>query len=639
TGHRTLIIVPTTPDFSIASFVYPSVVFGGDSASLTYRVRNVGQVAATGPWTDAFYLSTDTVLNIAQNTGPAMLGPNARRLHSRVVAQTLLPNGQYQTTVKVPIPHTFYGERYYFYACADDQNQVFEVASTNNLNPTPDTTTVILRPPPDLVILPFSAPSSVTAGTHLTVSWTGFNDGASEPFYPVETFFGDQVWLCPDPSFNPSTAIPLGTVYQYGAHQLLADETYAATGSFRVPNGISGQYYVYVMADAGNHVFEYIFENNNVRRSTNFVNVNLVYADLHPTALTAPATVPAHTSFTVSWTVQNTGSAIAAATGSWDDVLYANGQYLATVRHTGPLAAGASYTASATVTLPITIPPGTVTLKVVTDRADEVYEFNLETNNERLTTFQHLYSDDLLVQSLAAPGPAFSGQPLTVSWQVRNDGAYRTLASAWSDELYLSANPALDASDLRVALLSNGGHQLAVGGQYNHATTFTVPHGLNGTYYLIARTAVNPNGTLSDADPANNQQVVSRPVVLTTPCDLQVVGTPVFDNDVIAGQQITVQFTVKNTGPGATLETSWNDGIYVNTSPTMAGAVRIGNAAHAGRVSANAQYTVTTTLTVPGYLSGNYYLFIVADNSLPTSYSPTLTHWGGAVQYGNVYEH
>jgi CARDB len=639
--NQTLVIVPTTPDLRITQFSAPTIVIGGDSATVTYRVRNVGQVAATGSWEDALYISTDTVQNIAQNTGQAALGPNARRTGGRLISQTLAPNGQYVVTEKLAIPHTFFGPDYYLYAYTDNQNVLFETASTNNVNQRPWTKTqVILRPPPDLTIRSFSVPASVTAGTALNLSWVGENEGANAPFYPAETYFGDGVWLCPDATFNPATAIRLGTRYQYNAHLIGAGATWAATYAPTVPNGLSGSYWVYVQADADNQIFEYTAENNNMRRSGNQVTVNLVYADLRPTALTAPASLTAHTSFTVSWTVQNTTNAVIPAGGGWNDVLSANGFYLTTVRRPGALAVGASYTASAIVTLPPQIGAGPVTLSLTTDAGAEVYEHTFETNNTRTATSSLVYADDLLVQSLGAPGTAASGQPLTVSWQVRNAGPDRTLASAWADELYLSTNNVLDGNDLRVARLGNAnGSQLISGGQYAQTTTFTLPQGLSGAYFLIARTAIDPNGALNDHNPANNQQVIGKAITLTAPADLVIVGTPTVPATALAGQQVTIGFTVRNTGTGPTPAASWNDGIYLNTSPTMSGALRIGNAAHTGVLAANAQYVVSTQVTVPGYLSGSYFVFIVPDNAAPSSYAPTVTYWGGAVQYGDVYEH
>ena len=638
--NRTLVIVPTTPDFKVEQFSAPTIFIGGDSATVQYRVRNIGQVAATGAWTDAFYISTDTVQNIAQNTGQAALGPNAIRRESRVVSTVLAPNGQYTANVRVPIPHTLYGPNFYLYAYADDANAVFETASTNNVNQRPwAKTQVILRPPPDLVIRPFSVPATATAGTSVPLSWVGENEGANPPYTPAETFFGDGVWLCPSPTFNQGTAIGLGTVYQHNLARLRPDSLWTGAGNFYIPNGLSGTYWVYVMADVGQQIFEYTAEGNNMRRSTNAISINLVYADLRPTALTAPASGNAHTSFSVSWTVRNDGPNPAG--GAWTDVITANGYQIGAVRRAGSLAPGATYTASATVSLPVLIGNGPFTLAVMTDAGGEVYENNFENNNDRQTTSTLVYADDLLVQNLASPGTATAGLPLTATWQVRNAGPDRTLATSWLDELYLSANNTLDGTDL---LLFRGGNanggQLAVGAVYGQTSTATVPQGLSGTYYLIARTAVGPVfGALNDQNTANNQQVISEVIIRPAPADVVITGTPTVPTAALAGQQVTIGFTVRNQGTGPTPAATWNDGIYLNTSPTMSGALRIGNVAHSGALAAGAQYVVSTQVTVPGYLSGNYYVFLVPDNAQPSSYAPTQHFWGGAVQYGDVYEH
>ncbi|MGI4875299.1 MAG: CARDB domain-containing protein [Janthinobacterium lividum] len=660
---RTRILVPTAPDLIVQQVSHNSSIFGGDTLLVVYRVRNAGSVAVAASWTDAGYVSPDTVQNISQNTGPGILGPGARRVIEKRKFHTLLPNQTYQDTLYLPVPHTFYG-KYFVYVFTDDANEVFELASTNNVNPRllvprpNDPThheyvpiTVFLRPPPDLRVNSVTAPATATAGTPINLGWEVQNYGANKPFPRLETYWGDAVYLCPSATFDPATAIGLGTTYHYNGTALdynAPNNKYTASAMPTLPNGISGSYYVYVFTDSGNQVFEYDKENNNDQRSPQPVNINLVYADLHPTALTAPATLSAPNSFSVSYTVQNTTAAIIPASGTWFDritAIDANGTsaVLGDYPHAGPLAVGADYSNTVTVTLPPYLVPGQVTLRIDTNGSGSVYEFNLGGNNSQTTTFTYLYSDDLAVSNLTATPAAFSGQNITASWRVDNLGTFTTLATSWSDQLYLSVDNVLDGSDLQLAAPGNTS-ALAPGGFYTRSQTVTLPQGLSGSYYLLVRTANYPNGTLADTNPANNVTQLALPITLTTPADLRIVTTtgqaPVTPAYAQSGQQMHVQFQVRNYGPGATPAAAWNDGIYLNTSSGLSGATRIGVVSHGGVLASNGDYLVDEYVTVPGYLAaGSYYLLLSTDNNDPSGYGPQTSFWGGATQVGLVYEH
>jgi hypothetical protein len=626
---------------------------------VAYRVRNIGSVDLNASWVDAGYISPDTTQNIAQNTGQGILGPTARRQVAGSQTRQLLKTQAYQTSMQLPIPHTFAGQ-YYVYAFTDDNNAVFETNSTNNVNPrllvnNPQPhreyvpITVTLRPPPDLIVQSVATPAPATAGTTLPVSWVGKNDGLNRPYPRLETYWGDDVWLCPDAAFNSSTAIYLGRVYHYeGANGLQPQQTYTVNTGLALPNGISGSYYLYVATDAANNVFEHVHENNNRSRSAGTVAINLVYADLHPTALTAPATVAAHTSFTLNYTIQNTTNAVIPAGGIWTDridVTDAIGQTatLANLSHAGPLAIGGSYSSSATLSLPAYLRPGTMTVTITTNVGGSVYEFTHTGNNSRTTTFSYLYSDDLAVSGLSSTPAAYSGQNITIAWRVSNLGAYKTLASGWSDAVYLSTDNLIDNADLLLTNPGSLGGQMLPGAFYDQSQTVTLPQGISGSYYLLARTGNSPNGTLADVNLSNNTALLALPITLTPPTDLRIVTTaglaPTFPATALAGQQVTVTYRVQNYGPGTAPVGSWNDGIYLNTSPTVVGATRIGVFTHSGGLASGAGYNASLNVTIPGYLAGNYYLFIATDNNDPSGYGPQFTHWGGAVQAGQVYEH
>ena len=655
--RRTLMIVPQTPDFSLENFVSPpDPSLGYAFVTMRYRVYNRSVVPATTPRYDEYFISPDTIQNIAQNTGRLALGPNAISLGRQRVTDTLLANGFYARTVSVRIPHTEFGTRY-FYAYTDTDNNVFETASTNNVN-RPVAVQIILRPPPDLTPIQLTAPANMLAGSSATVTWDVRNIGNNAPV-AEERYWGDQFWLSPTPTFNPATAIAVGALSVFNGDTLLALHHYRRTVSLNIPNGLSGSYYVFGMADyvAGStrgNVFEYIHEDNNMLRS-GLVNVTLTYADLQPTAFTGPTTIDAFQTFTLNYTIRNNATAVGPANGTWTDAVYmvspggAPGGCASIwqASHAGPLAVGASYSGALTLTVPRYYAPGSYDLVLVTNNNGAVYEYTFSNNNTTRFGITYRYSDDLRLTALSTTGTAFSGQTVAVNFSVDNQGAFRTLATGWQDQFYLSSDATLDANDLLLTGVTRNG-DLPVGSSYNNSVTVRLPHGLQGNYFVIGKAGV-PDGrgvcggtessVLVDTNPANNFRTVALPITLTPPCDL-IPTAYTLPTDVVAGQQVTIPFTIRNQGVGTTLEGNWDDGVYLSTSPSVNGAVvRIGTFRHPGTLAAGASYSGTVTATIPGYLSGNYYVFLVTDITPGVNGYYPVQLWGGAVQYGVVYEH
>ncbi|MCW5850775.1 MAG: hypothetical protein KIT87_11930 [Anaerolineae bacterium] len=79
---------------------------------------------------------------------------------------------------------------------------------------------------------------------------------------------------------------------------------------------------------------------------------------------------------------------------------------------------------------------------------------------------------DLAVVSLKAPYVVVPGQSFTVAWTVTNKGTQRAW-QGWADELYLSTDPILDASD---SLLATHTHdELGEGASYSPSIQVSLP--------------------------------------------------------------------------------------------------------------------------------------------------------------------
>src|SRR5205823_5708326 len=119
-----------------------------------------------------------------------------------------------------------------------------------------------------------------------------------------------------------------------------------AQATLMLPNGISGNFQVFVAADATNAVSERAFEGNNVGRTVEAIAITLKPApDLQVSDLTVPPSGEPGDASRVSWTVSNAGAG--AAIGAWEDQVYLSldgsltgATFLKAVQHTSALAAG-----------------------------------------------------------------------------------------------------------------------------------------------------------------------------------------------------------------------------------------------------------------------------------------------------------
>jgi len=132
---------------------------------------------------------------------------------------------------------------------ADGDGTVAETSESNNVWP------AVIRVGPDLTISALNAPSTVTAGTTVTLTDTTKNQGAPAP--PTTTSF----YLTADFVLDASD-VSLGS---RAVAALAAGATSAGSTVVAIPTGLSpGHYYVLAVADGDSSVAEAV-ETNNAR--------------------------------------------------------------------------------------------------------------------------------------------------------------------------------------------------------------------------------------------------------------------------------------------------------------------------------------------------------------------------------------
>ncbi len=232
------------------------------------------------------------------------------------------------------------------------------------------------------------------------------------------------------------------------------------------------------------------------------------------------------------------------ADASWQDNVYAdtgstlssNAVLLGSFTQTGNLDAGAAYSQSLLVTLPISL-SGPYNLFVATNEPapagqsvtpTPAYETNFNNDTSAalpITVVQSLA--DLQVTSVFGPATAQTGGSVTITWTVRNDGSRTTNSNYWYDDVWMSTNRTLQigGTDIYLGTLQHT-NPLSPGGSYSASLSVTVPTDVSpGSYYFIVTTdrPVLPPGTepgtgnlVYESNKSNNELATSTAAAVST---------------------------------------------------------------------------------------------------------------------------
>ncbi len=602
------------PDLQVTGLTVPPAVFSGQPVPVSWTVTNEGEgTVERASWKDHLYLSEDEVLDDDDLFLRFVTPPFNQALQ-------LLPGEGYDTTATVTFPIDTDGT-YHVLVVTDPDDVVFEYTFDDNNVRASDPITVTLAPPPDLTVSAVEPQGEARSGQPLRVRWTVDNAGGGD--VRARSWY-DEIWLSADAVLDRDTATRLRQIVRYTPFR--AGESYSDSIDVTVPEGLEGTHYLHVVTDATERVFEYDRETNNTTSVP--LTVSLTPApDLTVADVTAPAEGQAGDVVLVSWSVLNQ-SALGTAQGTWTDRVYlgtsaagdTTGAYLlGSTAVAGPLAPGQTYRRELGVRLPVDL-AGPFHLIVVADASDDVYEHGAEGNNAGVAAEAHppitvvAYPPvDLAVTAFEAPATALDGTTIPVTVTLTNRGLASPRATAWVDALYLSADTTFDADADVLLAEADAAPPLDAGATYTWARDVAVPVGTRGDLYLLA-VADRDGAMVLDTTRANNLRAVPLAVALAPAADLTVPALTVPD-EALAGTRISVSWTVRNDGD--TLAAGpWTDAVWLSKSarPNNS-ATLVATITREADLEADSSYTVTADVTLPGHLSGAYYLIVETNRS------------------------
>jgi parallel beta-helix repeat protein len=471
-----------------------------------------------------------------------------------------------------------------------------------------------IRHLPDLVVNNIQVPSSASSGQQIQVTWEVINAGAGDT---QAARWVDAVYLSSDTTYHYDTDLYVGKAANFSA--LPAGERYTNTLTFNVPQGIAGNYYILVRTNQHRSLQE-VREDNNMQRSYPIGITLTPHVDLQVTRIISPELVFSGQEVDVIWTVRNSGMARTGHTEWYDKIYFSKSEQFTggndgvRVKHTGELLSDSAYTVTKAIKIPEGI-FGRYFIYVQADCHDKIYEHAYEANNvTRSDSLQVILTPpaDYVVTEISVAPSASNLQKILVQWTVKNQGGSRPPVSNSKDALYLSTQSSnANLSDFLYlgAFIHNGG--LAPGESYHGTKEITIPAQITGTYYLHVKT--DYRSQVFEYTNEHNNVMVSNAIAVVQP-DLIVSSVAITGNT--SGKLSSLQYTIKNTGPGILFKTKWKDKMYISLSPVfnMAHAVLMDSLEHNAAFAIHDSVVVQKNVRLPEGISGTQYVHVLTDN-------------------------
>ena len=652
------------PDLQVVSIVAPETIESGGPLSVEWVVANQSSLGTPSRWVDRAYLSLDNVYSADDLLIGTIDNPAA------------LASGESYSSLSgtITVPLRYRGDVFVL-VTTDAYGQVDEWPNDAN-NTTALPVYITPTPLPDLVVSDVVVPTQAVAGATIEVRYTVTNLGVGDM---VEDRWTDTIWLATD-KISPARCpkFLLGSFERTGSLGVGegSDFIVAVTLPTDTP---AGQYYITPWADPYELVAEDTLaininpddptriDNNNYKaRPIDVLNFPSE-PDLVLTDVTVTPAAMGGDRFTVRYTVQNQGTAPLDADHPawWNDRVYLSdnpdystsgqvglelpdGDLFRATTGSFALAVGESYTE----TIEVILSPSAVGkyVFVAVDRWGTVAELSEANNVLVAATEVAPVPADLVISQIATEPFAVSGEQTTIRYTVTNVGQYPVWPGTrvWRDYIWLSADPEwvspTSSQSLRGSYLGEVVHvhdsPIAPGDSYEVQFEATLPHGLDGDYYVHIHLNASPSvakqdrllrtnwwpaerganlilrdhqfGEMAFEDPQNNLASAELNVEFRE-ADLQPKELE-FPAELPAGEQLSVTYTVMNCGTRDVVN-GWYDMFFLSRDPWLdEGDYWLGERQSASSLEMGQSYTQSTSVLLPKGIEGDFYVLLMADS-------------------------
>ena len=589
-------------DLAVELLTPTDTLWSGSTIPLKWILTNQGNASIVNTAiVDKIYLSQSAVVYNAFDS----VGHYSHSLNLPVGGVDTI-NGQFT------LPNGIQGN-YYLHVVTNTAGSLCESSTTNNVAHS-TVVPVLLSPWPDLTVSNILAPSEVNIGEVITVQYNVSNMGIA----PLEnhSVTNNIYYSSSASSYNPSNLLTAHTC------QLNLDvgDTANLSTSFVVPTTLSaGNYYLYVVADATNSIYEHTGENNNTAHSS-AIRVKLYPLDLMAYDIQGSNTVEWAEQVRQCFVVKN-NSGVPTLSSVWMDVVYLSSDpvlhstdmRLHVSEHRTQLLPDSTYRIDFTFTVPLGTPP-TAYLIAVTDENSNNPDVNLSNN---------VYTKQLSVNSIPTADLAVSefdiltdtivsGQTARASYKVTNVGPVPLSPSRWTDKVFLSSDISLDGADAEIGSLLQNRDTLAPNQYYYDTIEFTVPLPTAGNVSLILK--ANAGNTVYESNTNNNLDLASVTVLLPLPGDWVVDNIDAPDS-VVSGSSLHIAWEVRNIGENTLSGSGLRSLVYLSSDTLFDPADKLLGMAESNniRISQNQSVQQQLSARVSGVPEERYYVIVKTD--------------------------
>ncbi|CAM2069229.1 VCBS repeat-containing protein [Sulfidibacter corallicola] len=526
------------PDLHVADSslgLSPSAPGPGDSASLSFTVRNLTATHAGSQWTRA-YLSSDAVYQAGDpQIGSSLVG-------------NVSASGSLAAALTVTIPGDTDPGDYFILLRTDVLGEIDEANENNN---TAALAVAIGNLQADLVVRNASvSPTTLTAGSSLTATADVVNEGGAAAGSSTLGYYlsTDQIWDQADQQLATDSV-----------SSLAVDGSSHESALLGIPSGITGPRYILFRADMHDQVSEGPGEDNNVvarpitvlADTTDLPDLVVSFASGSPSTILAGERIYTHSRVENQGTLYSGNSVMGiyySQDATWDAA-----DTLLHARTVGGLHPGDTSYDPEYVTISGGT-PGTRYLLFVADIHNQRVESN-EGNNVTSVAFT-LIDPAGLPDLVTRNGRVSHGSVKPGDWfwsyvRVSNQGVSSSHAASTFTKVWLSTdstlNPSVDTSLTSIRTDPITGNQYHDLSQLTRLPAATTP----GNYYLIFE--ANATGSIDETNHDNNTSAISITVLQPTNFPDYIVENASLDaSSVQAGGSVDTSCRLRNVGTGTT---------------------------------------------------------------------------------------
>lgn len=618
-------MIPTP--LTSAGLASSSAYYSGKKVKVTATVVNKGE-AKMKPTTFrcGLYLS--------DNESPT--DGNRIMLASENATAELESDQSCEVVFTAQIPYDCAGDRY-FHVYADETDAVYELANTANNWGTSSRINVLLTPGADFEVSNLKVPSTITSGASFDVSYQVVNMGPGNPYVSRWT---DKIYLSTKNTGIDNSAILIDTHTHSGSYTATVlgttsgepstdptlynyqGDNYKCTRTISLNNVAAGQYYVYVVVDAGDEVYEYDGENNNTACSG---LVTYTKPDLTVELLSvSETTLSTGNTAAISWKLKNIGTGN-IQNASVTDAVYAGNVKLADIKNTVSIVAGGEKTLRANITIPLNSQlNGTKDVYIKTNSTNSLDEVSTDNNKSASIAKAFSYKEEpvkkytgvnVALTGLQTPSSVQPGETVTISYKLVNAGTV-AISKNVKHEVFISNRQSFDASS--ATLCSFTGTPVSTVGLEGEAAislNVTIPMNIEGgkSYLFVI---VNRDKALAEVTTSDNQ-LFSEMTINGHQADLTITNLSIPES-IRTSEEVTIKWTLQNIGDWDAKESSC--AIYVSNTNSKNGA-KLLKKITTPAVKKGSEEEMTTDITLEDDVVGEKYIILMAnsDNTIGES--------------------